>query len=113
MVTISDPARLALRSLRPEDRRRVNKTVARLGRVGWKAGSRPVRDRRRRVAPRPGQSLSSDVRSVRVTPQLRVLYRLGPGAAESGEASVEVLDVLTADRLEWIKESQGDRAVVG
>ncbi len=112
MVTISDPARLALRSLRPEDRRRVKKTVAQLGRVSRKAGSRPVRDRRR-VSPRSVQSLGSDVRSVRVTPQLRVLYRLSSEAAESGEVSVEVLDVLTADRLAWIRESQGDRAVIG
>ena len=112
MVTIRDPARLALRSLRPLDRKRVARTIARLGQAS-KGGSLPLRERRLRVGPRSSAKLESGVRSVRVTPQLRLLYRLGPEADEPGRPSVEVLDILTADRLAWIKESQGDRAAAG
>lgn len=83
MVTISTQAMIALRSLLPKDKRRVEQQIQLLERF-------PENSAIHQKA-KPLKSFS-DLYIMKVTPQLRIIFKLS-------DEMIEILDVVTHDRL--------------
>ena len=98
MVTLSDTAQIAIRSLLPEDRQRVAAAIFTL-RTYAESGELPLAVRRVR------SGVGTETFAMRVNAQLRLLF-----VRDEGGGHLRIVDVVTQDRLDRLGRAFGQGA---